>query len=625
MFVLVCLWVTLLPSIAFSNQTNNELLQNQLYNMSKLSVPERSQDSYYNKISKLLSNPQLDTHSLALANILMADYYSLQDNFKLTKEYLTIAKPLVQEVKSERLQHEYDYVEIFTLRGDGQIPQAIEKADALYTAVSESWPKHKLSNLVLERAYILSFQYKYKESLELLEVALAHAFDSDDPYQLTETYNVFGILYSELNDNASAIMYFEKAVEVMEENPQLTDNSYLYSNLADSYRLEGNFDRAKELLDKSLASASQEQDISAIAFAHQMRSRILTDQGEYEKALNHLDQAIKMSEQIGEELFNYELHSEYAYLHLKLGNLDQAKYHLAIAEDHSAKQGDTDLYYFERLNAEILAKEERYQEAFEKLGQSYKNYRKHFNDNMTHVSNISREQLDQERLSFENKLLEKENALNQEYLSNNRKFSYILWSLIGVLAIGIFAAIWMIFRFKRLANDNHKLAFTDNLTKLPNRRHVFRTLDEHHRNSSGGTGTYSIILFDLDHFKSINDRFGHSVGDQVIQTTKDICRAILREKDTIGRIGGEEFMIILPETTLNDAYNIAERLREHFEAFDFDHLAQGLKVTSSFGVTEYLDEDESLDFVINRADRLLYKAKNEGRNRVAATFAGDLN
>ena len=101
MFVLVCLWVTLLPSIAFSNQTNNELLQNQLYNMSKLSIPERSQDSYYNKINKLLNNNQLDTHSLALANILMADYYSLQDNYKRTKEYLNIAKPLVQEIKSE--------------------------------------------------------------------------------------------------------------------------------------------------------------------------------------------------------------------------------------------------------------------------------------------------------------------------------------------------------------------------------------------------------------------------------------------------------------------------------------------------------------------------------------------
>ena len=588
--------------------------------MSKLSAPERSQDSYYKKINKLLNNPNIDNHSQALANVLMADFYILKDEFKQAKEHLNIAKPLLETVQSDELQHEYDAVNIFILRSEGNLQQATTLAQQLYRQVKESWPKHKLSNLVLEYAYLLSFQYKYNEALEQLEVALVHAFESNDPHQITETYNVFGILYSDLNDNPSAIMYFEKAIDMMEKHPELTQNSYLYTNLADSYRLAKEYDKSKALLDKSFEQATKDNDVSAISFVHQMRNRLLVDQGDYEGALNHLLVAKQLNEQLGEELFNYEIHTELTYIYLKLGKMDDAKFHLEFAEQHSEKQGDNDRYYIERLRAEILFTEGKFEEAYENLYKSYKNYRIQFNDNLTHVSNISREHLDQERLSFENKLLEQENSLNAQYVKESKKYSMIQWLLIGLLIVVIAIAIWMMMRFRKLAADNQRIALTDNLTKMPNRRHVFRTLQEFHSGTEGGKKTYSIILFDLDHFKSINDRFGHNVGDKVIQATNDICRAILREQDTIGRIGGEEFLIILPDTKLNDAYNIAERIREHFEGYNFEHVAQGLKVTSSFGVTEYLPDDETLDLVINRADRLLYKAKNEGRNRVFCSF-----
>jgi diguanylate cyclase (GGDEF)-like protein len=188
------------------------------------------------------------------------------------------------------------------------------------------------------------------------------------------------------------------------------------------------------------------------------------------------------------------------------------------------------------------------------------------------------------------------------------------------MAIGF----WLLMKYRRTARKNHEMALTDNLTELPNRRQMFRKLDNEHEKTESGKSVYSLIIFDIDHFKTINDRFGHRIGDKVINRLASITRHTLREEDTIGRISGEEFLIILPDTGVEDAINIAERLNEQFANADFDDLAEGIHLTASFGVTEYMHEDENLDMVINRADRLLYRAKKEGRNRVISTF-NDVN
>lgn len=407
----------------------------------------------------------------------------------------------------------------------------------------------------------------------------------------------------------------------MEANPKFTQNTYLYVNLGDSYRASKDFEQANAYLDKAFQLAKDTNDISLAAYSHQVKGRLLIDQENYEAALNQILLAQKLHKQVGEELFSFEINSELTRIYLQLGQLDRAGQHLALAKEYAQQLGSQDTHYINRLESELSFKSGNFEQAYELLNDSYTQYREQFNDNLTYVSNLSREQLDQERLVFENKLLEQENKLNAQYVEESRKYSYILWVLILLLLAVVAVALWIMLRYRSLARANHQMAFTDNLTKLPNRRHVFRTLELQHKASGQGRKPYSLILFDIDFFKSINDRFGHNVGDKVIQATRNICEAVLRDSDTVGRIGGEEFLILLPDTNIKAAYTIAERLREYFESYNFDDIAPGLTVTSSFGVTEYMPEDETLDLVINRADRLLYKAKNEGRNQVMASFA----
>ena len=123
-------------------------------------------------------------------------------------------------------------------------------------------------------------------------------------------------------------------------------------------------------------------------------------------------------------------------------------------------------------------------------------------------------------------------------------------------------------------------------------------------------------MLDIDHFKTINDRYGHVAGDRVLMALADILRANLRHSDVAARIGGEEFAILLPETSLDDAWAHAERIRQSATRLSVMNGTVSLSLTVSIGVAELGAGDSSIESVLMRADSCLYRAKQEGRNRV---------
>lgn len=162
-------------------------------------------------------------------------------------------------------------------------------------------------------------------------------------------------------------------------------------------------------------------------------------------------------------------------------------------------------------------------------------------------------------------------------------------------------------------------AQTDYLTGLPNRGHFFKLAShELHRSLRYG-GALSLLMLDIDHFKDINDQHGHQAGDLVLQTFAATCRACLRDFDIIGRLGGEEFAVLLPQTDSMQAFEAAQRLRQSI-AETPTALADGqlIRITASFGVTSLSSESIDLDGLILQADKALYNAKRAGRNCVLA-------
>ncbi|MBB3229635.1 GGDEF domain-containing protein [Halomonas stenophila] len=159
------------------------------------------------------------------------------------------------------------------------------------------------------------------------------------------------------------------------------------------------------------------------------------------------------------------------------------------------------------------------------------------------------------------------------------------------------------------------LSDTDALTGLANRRKLLQRLDEEISLSNRHATPLSLMMLDLDHFKAINDTWGHLQGDEVLASLAGHCQGLLREEDLLARLGGEEFALLLPLTPRAHAERLAERLREHIAAQDYG-MESG-RVTVSIGIAEHRVGD-ARDILMKRADDSLYRAKHQGRNRVVA-------
>ena len=211
-------------------------------------------------------------------------------------------------------------------------------------------------------------------------------------------------------------------------------------------------------------------------------------------------------------------------------------------------------------------------------------------------------------------------------IKNYKSISNILYAgandyLIKPFAIEVFMAridssFKRLFLIEELQEKNSKLkkmVKTDGLTNLYNHKFIYEELTREIKKGIRYKEILSIIMFDIDHFKSVNDIHGHQMGDKVLKEVAKKIQETFRDIDIIGRYGGEEFLIILPKTNKENAFGVAERCRKEIEKISFN-LVKKLKISISGGIKEW--KDESALELVNRADKLLYLAKENGRNRI---------
>ena len=175
---------------------------------------------------------------------------------------------------------------------------------------------------------------------------------------------------------------------------------------------------------------------------------------------------------------------------------------------------------------------------------------------------------------------------------------------------------------KRANDEIRTLSITDTLTGCYNRNYMETQLKREIRTAFRYRRNLSILMCDIDHFKSVNDRYGHTAGDEVLKAfTQRILEGIRLDIDWVVRFGGEEFLVVLPETNLEDATTIAERLRKRVAESPIDLPGASLSITASFGGTGFThqqtDPPVTITNLLNTADKLLYESKNNGRNRVS--------
>lgn len=170
-----------------------------------------------------------------------------------------------------------------------------------------------------------------------------------------------------------------------------------------------------------------------------------------------------------------------------------------------------------------------------------------------------------------------------------------------------------------VANEElRELARLDPLTNCCNRRHFFELANLEYERANRYNATVSMIMVDIDHFKSVNDRYGHAAGDHVIKWIGALCKRTSRKTDIVGRLGGEEFAVCCPNISLRKAEIFAERLRADCERQLHFFKKHKFSVTVSVGLAELRDSDKNIDALLERADCMLYRAKADGRNRFAS-------
>ena len=179
--------------------------------------------------------------------------------------------------------------------------------------------------------------------------------------------------------------------------------------------------------------------------------------------------------------------------------------------------------------------------------------------------------------------------------------------------------------FKRMRDYNaqlHDLASHDPLTRVFNAGAYYRACDQQIHANQRSNQPFAVLFIDLDHFKSINDTYGHAVGDDVLRTVAKTLQDSVRRSDIVGRIGGEEFSVFLPNTQVAGAEQLAEALRVAIESIHIEVDGVRLKITASIGVAAKRFDQETMQAIQQHADQAMYEAKRGGRNRVS-TFGAD--
>lgn len=228
-----------------------------------------------------------------------------------------------------------------------------------------------------------------------------------------------------------------------------------------------------------------------------------------------------------------------------------------------------------------------------------------------------------EVISLNEAILKSANARATQYVNESQQrlerhtshgLSYAALLLTLFLLVGVFVA-WRIYQ---LHIEADKFAFTDFLTGISNRRHFIHELESEIRRSQRYDSPFAFAMVDIDHFKKINDQYGHHAGDLVLQNFCLKCVSALRTSDMVGRLGGEEFGILMPMTDLHEAARVIERLRSEIDHSVMSDHGEQIHYTASFGLvsTAQLSDQQGLAHLMKMADAALYSAKQQGRNRI---------
>jgi diguanylate cyclase (GGDEF)-like protein len=580
------------------------------------SDPDASERDARAALELLARRPDADLE--IRARLVLCDYLAERDRAAAERE-AALALALLPQAARKGLAAGVLGCQGEILETAGENAQAALLYEQAIAAATEAGDDEMLAGALFQRGYLLGLTGDYAAGLTDLDRAksLYEALDMRE-HALTALAGI-GTLYNRLGDYAEARRIYTQTLKAQQVAGLEREQVVTLHNLGRAHENLGEWGAAGQAFGAALEIARRIDYARGQAYALRGLGSIANARNEPRQALRILARAQAYQRQTPDARLQARialargvaLH-EIGHFPSSIAALDQAR-RIFREADALAELADTYAALAAvHADAGDWRKAYKYQTSFKNTSDSLlkRQLDQRFATLKVQFDTAARDQ--------ENTLLLRENEATERALEQERRANR-LQAIVIVLAVALTALLATLVLRERKTNQRlHTLAMTDDLTGVPNRRDVLRHLEK--LLGSADQRPCSILIIDIDHFKQINDTHGHPVGDQVLQLVAAELRAAVAPPALLGRLGGEEFIVVLGRTDAALAAQTAERIRERITRVDLSTCFVG-RVTASVGIATSGAGIDTTRELLRRADQALYQAKHAGRNCVRSAAA----
>jgi len=551
------------------------------------------------------------------ARLLLCDYYSERDRAAAERES-TRATALLSLARRQALRAGVLVCQGETVETTGDNAQARSLYEQAVAVATDADDDEMLAGALFSRGYVLGLQGEYAMGLADLRRAQVLYERLGMPHHSLTALNGIAILYNRMGDYVQARNIYTRALAEQTRAGMRREQAVTQHNLGRAHENLHEWEAARRAFAASHAISHEMGYPRGEAYALRGLAAVETASGDPRGALETLERAAAFQRQTTDTRLGAQIDLVRGVALHRLGRTSDGIAALERAADVFRK-GEV-LQELAMASAELAA-------IHGELGNWRLAFQRQAEAKAT-TERLLRNQIDQRfatlKIEFDTAAKEKENALllreneaNGMALAQVRSVRQLQAAVIALTTL-LIAVLAMLAVYQRRSTLRMRtLAMTDELTGAPNRRSVLGRLDT--LLGTPGAPACAILIIDIDHFKSINDRHGHPAGDEVLKVIAAQVRSAVREPAFLGRLGGEEFLIVLPDTRLEDARHAADRFREQIMAIDTRAwFSDGRRITASIGVTTSSPGVDTPSSMLQRADSALYVAKRGGRNCVKA-------
>lgn len=463
----------------------------------------------------------------------------------------------------------------------------------------------------------------YKQSLITLNQALTLANAIADEALLGDISSELGILYGYLGEESQANDYFQQSYQHFKKAGK--DNYALNSlyNVAINHTNQERYEQAisvYRLLESEIQKNTSHEFIASV-YRNLAWALLHQDNADKDNAYRYIMLAGEYVKEAEQHLIELQYLIDKAYILEKIERYQEALVNIEQAEKLLERK-DSDIYDTSELNILLLRAKLHY--ALEQFSKAYEIQTQYFTKSIAYNRVRETTEIDELRLQYQSETVQRQkNILEKNQRLQNLQLQQITLEsknrqiLIAILAMCILILTWFLHRVIKGQRNLIQATRTDSLTGVANRRRLLQLGEKYFLQAKEHQQAMSVCMIDIDYFKEINDKLGHSIGDKALKKIAHLGQRLMRTNDVFGRFGGEEFITLLPNTNHDDALEVAERLRKNIERTNWQ-TQEITQLTVSIGIAT-LNQQNYTDFsaLLKAADEQLLKAKQAGRNKVS--------